>query len=134
MDIASTIIAAKLGRARKEAQEDTCAVFAAALYDVLCSQGIACKMVTAVKHGFGSWAHAIVEVDGRYYDSMGAFSTDIYRTRARIHPSVSLDIAYQPDTREDCYEDEFVGMYDFYVKMLNKALSGQVKAAKEAIV
>ncbi len=128
MDIASTIIVAKLGRTRKEAQEDTCTVFAAALYDLLCSRGISCNMVTAVKHGFSSWAHAVVEVDGRYYDSMGEFSTSIYRARARIHPSVNLDISYQPDVREDCYEEEFVELYNFYQKMLDKAASYHVQS------
>jgi len=128
MDIASTIMVAKLGRTRKDAQEDTCTVFAAALYDHLCSRGIPCKMVTAVKRGFGSWAHAVVEVDGRYYDSLGEFSTSIYRARARIHPSVNLDISYQPDEREDCYEEEFFEMYNFYQKMLDKAVSCQVQS------
>ena len=126
MDIASIILAAKLGRTRKDAQEDTCTVFAAALYDLLCSRGITCKMVTAVRRGFNSWAHAVVEVDGRYYDSLGEFSTNIYRTRARIHPSVNLDISYQPDEREDCYEEEFVEMYNYYHKMLDNAVSCQV--------
>lgn len=128
MDIGAIIMAAKLGRARKDAQEDTCTVFAAALYDLLLGQGIPCKMVTVVKHGFGSWAHAVVEVDGRYFDSMGEFSTNIYRTRARIHPSVSLDISYQPDERADCYEEEFVEMYNFYRKMLNKAVASQAQS------
>lgn len=117
-----------MGRARKDAQEDTCAVFAAALYDVLSEQGITCQIVTAVKQGFGSWAHSIVEVDGCYYDSMGEFSTGIYRVRARIHPKVGLDIHYQLDSRHDCYEPEFDEMYIFFVKMLNKALCGQFAA------
>ena len=71
MDIAAVIRTAALGRARKYAQEDTCAVFAAALYDSLAGQGILSHMVTVVKKGFSPWAHAVVEVDGRYYDSMG---------------------------------------------------------------
>lgn len=125
MDIDAIINAAKLGRARKDAQIGTCAVFAAALYDVLSTQGVPCRMVTAVKKGGRAWAHAVVEVAGRYYDSMGEFSTVIYRKRAKIHPTVVLNIDYQPDCREDCYEEEFDEMYAFYVKILNKALCGQ---------
>ncbi|WP_432263338.1 hypothetical protein [Cupriavidus sp. TMH.W2] len=131
MDINAIIQAAKLGRTRNDAQEDTCAVFAAALYDVLSAHGIPCQMVTAVKREGHAWAHLIVEIAGRYYDSMGEFSTSIYRARARIHPTVSLDIAYQPDVRSDCYESEFDELHAFYVNMLNKAMLGSV-AAKPA--
>ena len=120
MDIDAVIKAAKLGRARKDAQVDTCSVFAAALYDLLLPS-TPCKMVTAVKGGLGAWAHSIVEVDGRYYDSMGEFSVDIYRTRMKVHPTVKLDIQFKPDSREDCYEPEFDEMYAFYLKMLRKA-------------
>ncbi|KPC02325.1 Uncharacterized protein AC501_3611 [Pseudomonas amygdali pv. lachrymans] len=63
----------------------------------------------------------MIEVDGRFFDSLGEFSVSIYRDRARIHPSVSLDISYVPDTRDDCYEEEFIEMYNFYLKMLTKA-------------
>ncbi len=126
MNIDTIIKEAKLGSARKDAQVDTCAVFAAALYDVLSAQGIACQMVVVVKAGLGAWAHSVVEVAGRYYDSMGEFSTDIYRARARIHPKVELDIRYSPDSRHDCYESDFDEMHTFYVKMLHKALCGQV--------
>lgn len=124
MDIAAVIQTAKLGRARKDAQEDTCAVFAAALYDVLSAHGVPCQMVTAIKRGFGGWAHAVVKVDGRHYDSMGEFSADMYRTRAKLHPKVSLVIDYQHDFRDECYEPEFDELHAFYVKMLNKAVSG----------
>lgn len=97
MDINAIITAAKLGRARKDAQEDTCDVFAAALFDVLSAHGIDCQMFIAEKKGFGSWAHAVVKVAGRYYDSMGEFSAEIYRARAKIHPSVKLEIVYRGD-------------------------------------
>lgn len=125
MNINAIIQAAKLGRARKDAQVDTCAVFAAALYDVLSAHGIPCQIVTAVKKWFGSWAHAVVEVDGHYYDSMGEFSTDIYRARAKVRPKVTLDIEYQPDFRSECYEPEFDELHAFYVRMLNKAICSQ---------
>lgn len=124
MDIDAIIKAAKLGRTRKDAQEETCSVFAAALYDALSARGITCKLVTAVKSGFGGWAHSLVEVAGRYYDSMGEFSTTIYRARAKIHPTVTLDITYQPDFRIDCYEPEYDELHAFYLQMLNKATGG----------
>jgi hypothetical protein len=124
MHIGTIIQTAKLGRSRKDAQTETCAVFAAALYDVLSDQGMHCNMVTAVKNGSGPWAHALVEVAGRYYDSMGEFSTCIYRARVKIHPTVTLDIAFQPDSRVDCYESEYDELHDFYVTTLSKAVCG----------
>lgn len=126
LDIGLIIQTAKLGRTRKDAQEDTCSVFAAALYDLLSSRGIPCEMVTVVKNGLGSWAHAVVEVNERLYDSLGEFSTDIYRARAKIHPSVKLDITYKPDVRDECFEPEFHEMYAFYFKMLSKAADSAI--------
>ncbi|NVL49846.1 hypothetical protein F2S72_08850 [Pseudomonas syringae pv. actinidiae] len=120
MDIETIIKTARLGRARKEAQVDTCTVFAAALYDLL-SENMPCKMVTAVSHGAFRWAHAVVEVDGRYYDSMGEFSIPIYRARAKLHPTVKPNISFQADSRQDCYEPEFDEMHAFYLQMLTKA-------------
>ena len=99
---------------------DTCSVFAAALYDLL-SLDKPCKMITVVNRGPLPWAHAVVEVDGRYYDSMGEFSTPIYRTRAKIHPSVNLELGYLADSREECYEPEFDELHAFYLKALTKA-------------
>lgn len=121
MNIENIILSAKLGSARKDAQVDTCTAFAAALYDLLKAQGQSCRLVTAVKRGINGWAHAIVQADGRYYDSMGEFSVEIYRKRARVHPTVQLQIEFVPDSREDCYEEEFEGMYEFYLQMLSKA-------------
>lgn len=122
MDIHALILAAKLGGTRKDAQVDTCAVFAAALFDVLEAEGLSCKMVTATPIHGARWAHALVEVAGRYYDSKGEFSASIYRARAKIHPSVNFDIQYHPDHRSECYEPEFDELHAFYVKMLKKAL------------
>jgi hypothetical protein len=124
-DIEGIIKAAKLGRSRREAQEDTCTVFAAALHDVLAFQGIDCQMATAEKQDLHGWAHSVVQVGQRYYDSMGEFSTDIYRARSKIHPKVTLDIRFKRDARADCYESEFEEMYDFYLKMLSKAATGR---------
>lgn len=128
MDVEGVILGAKLGRTRKDAQEDTCAVFAAALYDALSRREIPCRMVTAVKRGSGGWAHSIVEVAGRYYDSMGEFSTSIYRDRARIHPSVTLTIDFEPDNRDQCFDPEFDELHAFYVKMLQKSMQRAVGA------
>lgn len=122
MDVDKIIRESKLGRERKDAQVKTCTAFAAALYDVLSAQGIACQMVTALKSGVAPWAHAVIEVAGRYYDSMGEFSADIYRSRAKIHPKVTFEITYQPDYREDCYEAEFDELHAFFVKALNKTI------------
>lgn len=128
MNIDAIIKAAKLGRERKDAQVDTCAVFAAALYDVLSPLGIQCRMVTVVPNGLSKWAHAVVEVAGRYYDSMGEFSADIYRVRARVHPTVQFDFDYQADSRSECYEPEFDELHAFFVKALNKAMCGPAAA------
>ena len=51
MDIDAMINEAKVGCERKAAQEDTCTVFAAALFDVLFAQGVQCRMVTVVPDG-----------------------------------------------------------------------------------
>lgn len=119
-DIIDEIIKnAKLGRERRDAQTETCSVFAAALYDVLSSHGISCKMFTAQKEK--EWAHSIVKVGNRFYDSMGEFSTEIYRKRAKIHPTVKFEISYKSDLRKDCYEQEYDELHAFFVKMLNKS-------------
>ncbi|MGI9374997.1 MAG: hypothetical protein ACR2PC_02690 [Tsuneonella suprasediminis] len=126
LDLADLIKNAKLGRTRKDAQEDTCAVFAAALYDALSALEIPCRMIT-VSCGFSSspeWYHAVLEFNGRYYDSMGEFSEAIWRKRAKIHPSVRLISLYRPDTRADCYETEFDELHHFYLKAINKAFKG----------
>lgn len=128
MDIDAIIKAAKLGRERKDAQVDTCTVFAAALYDVLSAQGIQCGMVTVVPNGLDNWAHAVVEVAGRYYDSMGEFSASIYRVRAKIHHSVNFELDYRADSRCECYEPKFDELHAFFVKALNKAMCGTAAA------
>lgn len=119
MDIDALIKAAKLGRERKEAQVGTCAVFAAALYDVLSAREIPCRMVTAVPTARREWAHAVIEVSGRYFDSMGEFSVDIYRARAKIHPKVNFGFDYLADARCECYESEFDELHVFFVKALS---------------
>ena len=121
MDIDAIIKSAKLGRERKDAQVDTCTVFAAALYDVLSANNIQARMVTVTPNRIDTWAHAVVEVAGRYYDSMGEFSLEIYRARAKVHPSVTFGLDYKVDSRCECFEPEFDELYGFFVKMLSKA-------------
>jgi hypothetical protein len=118
---------AKLGRERKYAQVETCSVFAAALYDVLVENGIACTIVTAVQRKPVSWAHSVVQVEGKLFDSMGEFSTDIYRERARIHPSVTLEIEYVSDVRNQCYESDYDELHRFFVKRLSKSFVEELK-------
>lgn len=118
---------AKLGRERKYAQVETCSVFAAALYDVLVENGIACTIVTAVQRKPVSWAHSVVQVEGKLFDSMGEFSTDIYRERARIHPSVTLEIEYVSDVRNQCYESDYDELHRFLVKRLSKSFVEELK-------
>lgn len=134
-NIEQAIKTAKLGRTRRDAQEDTCAVFAAALYDILKSRGVPCRMFTAKPDSLlNVWYHSVVKVDEVYYDSMGEFSCEIYRARAKIHHKVSFDIGYRPDKRDSCYEEEFGEMYEFYMAELGKAFRKlDVKAGFEAL-
>jgi len=118
---------AKLGRERKYAQVETCSVFAAALYDVLVENGIAGTIVTAVQREPVRWAHSVVQVEGKFFDSMGEFSTDIYRERARIHPSVTLEIEYVSDVRNQCYESDYDELHRFFVKRLSKSFVEELK-------
>lgn len=125
MDIAAVIKAANLGRTRKDAQENACAVFAAALFDVLAKQGIPARLfaVSPAERWFGTWAHALVEVDGRYFDSLGEFSTEIHRARTKIHPKVECVLVFQPDHRDESFEPEFDDLHAFYVEKLQQAAS-----------
>lgn len=125
LDIHTLILTAKLGRTRKDAQIETCTVFAAALHDVLSAHGIACEIATAVCKGdcIRHWAHSVVKVADRYFDSRGEFSKEIYSARAKFHPSVSFEIEFQKDLRHWCDEEveELDQLHKFYIKALNKA-------------
>jgi hypothetical protein len=133
MDIEALILQAKLGSARKDAQVDTCTVFAAALHDVLSAAGVDCAIATAeIK---GRWAHALVRVGNRYFDSKGEFSTAIHCMRAKIHKSVvpHVHIEFSDDACGPVYEDEFDALYAFFVKELRKSMAG-VAVRMEALV
>lgn len=118
---------AKLGRERRDAQIETCSVFAAALHDVLDANGIACNIVTAVQKEPVRWAHSIVQAEGKYFDSMGEFSIEIYRERAHIHPSVRIEIEYIPDFRDQCYESDYDELHSFFVKQLSKSIMVEMR-------
>ena len=125
MDLTTIIQTAKLGRERKAAQEDTCAVFACALMDVLAEQGIAAEATTAsfylLPSSQASWHHAVVKVGDRFFDSMGEITHESVRTRTKIHPKVSTRLDFKPDIRDDL-EEEFVELHAFLVKKLRKAV------------
>lgn len=120
---------AKLGRARKEAQEDTCAEFAAALYDVLKELGISCILCTVRITGYSGEPayHTVVKVKDMYYDSLGVFSEKELRIRLKIHPKVTLHLKYERDRREGIFEDDMIDMYSFYKKQLTKAIPANIK-------
>lgn len=126
LDISRVILDAKLGRERKAAQEDTCGPFAAALYDVLIEHGVDAKIKTAafivLPGSQAAWYHAVVEVDGRHYDSRGEFSDDIVRQRLKIHPKATTRIDFKADDRASCYEDELHVLHEFLVKELRKSI------------
>ncbi|MBY3155199.1 hypothetical protein HFO56_23030 [Rhizobium laguerreae] len=105
MNIVELIKTAKIGGERKDAQVDTCAAFAAALYDVLAENGFSPSLVTAFYRGATvarTWYHQVVEVDGRMYDSLGEFSTEIMRARLKVRPTSTYELKYAPESRDGC--------------------------------
>lgn len=121
MDIDTLVKQAKLGAARKEAQIDTCTVFAAALFDVLCELGIDCTVATAQIEG--RWAHAVVRVGNSYFDSKGEFSTAIHCKRVRLHPSVvpHVRIDFSDDPWGADRDSDFAELHAFFVIELRKS-------------
>ena len=53
----------------------------------------------------------------------GHLNSYLYRKRAKIHPSVTIDIDYVPDSRSECFEPEFDELHAFYCRMLSKAIT-----------
>ena len=135
MTLSEIILSAKLGRSRKDAQVDCCGEFAGALFDALQSRGIVCSMVTASSHFLGQadWYHAVVGVGGRYFDSLGEFSEEIYRARARIRPKVTIDIRFRLDARSCAFEDDMAEMHAYYLTALNKAFDAAIEIEFEPI-
>ena len=130
LDVAELILGAKLGRTRKDAQIDTCTVFAAALYDVLSGAGVACEVWDAAffvePFTMPSCVHAVVSVRGSFFDSMGIFGHEIVRSRSKIHPKVKTRLKMKRDVR--CFdESDYSEMHAFYVKELTKSLKRMVQ-------
>ncbi|MCZ7861428.1 hypothetical protein O9X98_08460 [Agrobacterium salinitolerans] len=125
MNIIELIKTAKIGRERKEAQIETCAPFAAALYDVLFENGFDVNLFVAGYRGAtvdSTWYHLVVEHDGVYYDSLGEFSTEIMRTRLKVRPSTQWELTFTPEPRPGCYEEEdYEMLYDFLLDEFRKA-------------
>lgn len=134
MDIAGLIMEAKIGRERRYAQTETCAPFAAALYDVLVECGLAPNLVVVGHMGHSitaTWYHLVVEHDGRLYDSMGEFSVDILRRRLKIHPRCQFDLQFRPESREGCFEEEdYQELHRFLVDAFRKAVAKSGFAAQ----
>lgn len=134
MDIVELIKKAKIGSERKDAQVDSCSAFAAALYDVLAENGFSPSMVTACYRGATietTWYHAVVEVNGKMYDSLGEFSTEIVRNRLKVHKSSDFDLRYEPEPRADCYDEfDYQGVYDFLIEQFRKTAK-KLKAVEE---
>ena len=122
--IEAMILQAKLGRARRDAQVDCCSAFAAALFDVLQARGIDCRMacVTLGSDVGTPAAHALVAVGDRYYDSMGQFTHEIWRRRARIHPLVKTTAVFSADQRDDSFEPDLAELHTWYLRVLTKAM------------
>lgn len=137
MNLHEIILAARLGRERKAAQEDTCGPFAVALFDLLGERGVAAQLRCVAFHLSGSsranWFHCVVEVDGRLYDSMGAFDHEIVRARQGIHPKVESRIVVKPDDRACCYDPELCELHEFYLfelrRAMDRALAGTARDA-----
>lgn len=137
VDIADLIGTAKIGSERRAAQSDSCAPFAAALYDVLAELGLEPKLAVACHRGHtvdGTWYHQVVELAGRYYDSLGEFSLDILRKRLKIHPKAEFDLTFQPEPRAGCFEEEdYEVLHGFLVKELRKAAAKQSRTKALAL-
>ena len=125
MDIVELIKTAKIGRERRDAQVDTCAPFAAALYDVLMENGFEPSLVCVGYRGASverSWYHSVVSVDGVMYDSLGEFSADIHRARIKVKDPANYVLTFEPDGRFGCYdEDDYDVLYEFLVTEFRKA-------------
>jgi len=131
IDLGKVILNAKLGSARKDAQEDTCLVFAVALRAVLEKHDVMSSIYTATywigNSSRSEWSHSVIEFNERHYDSMGEFSVDIHRHRSKIHPNVKSRITYELETGIDLIDDEFIDLYAFYIEKLEKSLAAELR-------
>lgn len=121
MTLDGIIKQAKLGRARKEAQEDSCAEFAAALYDVLAEFKVPSSLYVVRLDLYSEPTyHTVVKVKDTYYDSMGVFSEKSLRANLKIHPKVQFKLKFERDKRKGIFDDDTIGMYEFYKEKLVK--------------
>jgi hypothetical protein len=127
MDILELVRTAKIGLERKAAQTETCAPFAAALYDALAENGVETNPAVACRKGYHSdrtWYHLVVEHGGRYYDSLGEFSSEILRKRLKIHPAVQFDLEFKLEPRDGCYEEaDYDALHSFLLHAFRRAVN-----------
>lgn len=127
MDILELIRTAKIGLERKAAQTETCAPFAAALYDALAENGVKATLAVACRKGYRSdrtWYHLVVAHGGRYYDSLGEFSSEILRKRLKIHPSVQFELEFKREPRDGCYEEaDHDALHSFLLHAFRRAVN-----------
>lgn len=122
MDLSAVILNAKLGRERRDAQIDTCSIFAAALVDVLTENGVQADFCSAsfviLPGDRASWHHAVVKVGDTFFDSMGEFNHEIVRARTKTHKTVKSRLDFRSDQRDEVEEDELAELLEFFVKKL----------------
>ena len=129
LDIRSLIKNVKIGRERKDAQIDTCCVFAAALYDILLENDLKPKLVCASMPK--KWHHMVVEIEGEMFDSLGEFNTFIMRKRLKIHPKVKFELTYTAESRSGCFEEEYRELYKFFLEKFRKEIEKQKREKNE---
>jgi hypothetical protein len=122
IDIVNIIQNAKLGRSRKDAQIDTCSVFAEALLTVLRDAGQKSTLSTATLKISGRVLcyHSVVTVARVHYDSLGIFNETTLRQRGKYHRDVVLDLTFRRDKPDN--DDEYELLRQFYIKQLKKSL------------
>lgn len=129
-DLHNIIISAKLGRERKGAQVETCAVFSSALHHVLAAHGMEsqCYSTTPADH-LADWSHGLVMFDGSYFDSMGRFSDQILASRMRPKTKYVQRLKYEADLPDFNETDSDYGeLFTFFVERLTMSLNAHMQA------
>jgi hypothetical protein len=117
------IMNAKIGEMRKDAQIETCTVFAAALGDLLKNRKIEHTYLCVspkTPHSSLMWYHTVIGFAGKMFDSYGLFNADILKKRQKL--KIDLDLLVKNDVREDV-DEEFSKLYIFFVKKLEKSFA-----------